>query len=48
MAWRWELAALYRMEGREAEAREHLEYVAAHGNKLYMKAGAETLLAQLG
>lgn len=48
VAWRWELAALCRMEGREAEAREHLEYVAAHGNKLYMKAGAERLLAQLG
>ena len=48
VAWRWELAALDRMEGRQAEAREHLEYVAAHGNKLYVKAGAEKLLAQLG
>lgn len=48
VVWRWELAALCRLEGRQAEAREHLEYVAEHGNKLYMKADAEKLLAQLG
>lgn len=46
VSWHWTLAALYRLEGREAEAREHLAYVAEHGNKLYVRAEAEKLLEQ--
>lgn len=46
VARRWLLAELYRLEGRQAEAREHLAYVAEHGNKLYVRAEAEKLLEQ--
>lgn len=47
VAWHWELAKLCRLEGRGAEAREHLEYAVEHGNRLYIKAEAEALLAEL-
>lgn len=41
------LARLYLRERRFSEAREHLEYVVAHGNKLYARTKAEELLRTL-
>lgn len=41
------LAQLYLKEKRFSEAREHLEYVVAHGNKLYIRTEAEELLRTL-
>lgn len=41
------LGKLYIQEKRYEKAREHLEYVAAHGNKLYARTEAEELLRTL-
>ena len=38
------LAQLCLLEGRLPEAREHLEYILAHGNKLYVRTQAQELL----
>lgn len=47
LAWHSNLATLYLNQGRRDEAREHLRYVAEHGNKLAARADAENLLKQL-
>lgn len=47
LAWRWSLARLYLLQGRKDEAREHLRYVAEHGNKLYVRSQAEEALGRL-
>lgn len=47
VAWRFELGKLCLLQGRKAEAAEYLRYVAAHGNKLHIRAEAEEMLETL-
>ena len=47
VSFRWNLAQCALSRGDYAAAREHLEYVVAHGNKLYARTEAEELLRTL-